>query len=872
MWALCPPVCVGPISLGVWDLRHHNSDMSRTVVPSALRLILASAMALTPAVQAAETPFIQPVAMRSPQIRVAEAVRPRSRFSPRAAMILQEMTSALRGKDTKEEKKLPMIARLELARERLSVLRERIPKEVEPPKELTFLLERVDRLRDILDRLIKLSSGKGGALVPGMSAKLLVLAGDKSDENSLKNFQKIVGGLVEAGRLPPSALGRFFDNLRASQGDSGIGTDAGPTLDSGTRGAQTSGNYPKPHYSMRTRAVPAPFAHQGDAAAAVSERKGVWIKSTGKTPWKAQYGELDEQGRFQIKRVVQKDGSTVDILGKNFVKVSGANGKLKGYQVDLSARLGAAKGKDRDKASGVLAREIVSALGMENEDGKRSRALQGWLSASFNNDQVASVQLRIDGKGKFALIYSYKNGRNRIESAQWGSSSAYRGKRQSALIVQRPVHLDKEGKGRVDPRRWREFLGTGGYNQWSSSFSTEKSGFFTSAKSVENVKLVRYRQMWGKLQKRGWEHKDRIVNEIPGTSTMGIIGTGLHQSWGVGHILRGAGWVGKSLYTGVVAGGQELIYAATGSESYGLDAIGGYANNPAVRLMLDDSEYVARLSDVQEILVKDKARKNREASLRAIGITRQNSDFRQYEALLGMSYSDEELVGAMGNYGAGNYGRLLLEKAAEEEGWSKAGLTAAGTAMRFGESVGEMMMNPLIWATLGLGAASNSLNLAKVAGTGTTHLSAAAVPYALNATVGTQSFLTSLLYSSWMVSGVDNAGQFFLSVGEGDHTKTWTKAADFGTDLFFLGAMIQQGHSRAAARARGNTQAGRSAPVKSVLGEMLGTWLYLFPGPETSLPPYLRFGHFKPRVPARVIENPIGASAPPVTVVSPGGS
>ncbi|MFH2203539.1 MAG: hypothetical protein ABIJ96_10520 [Elusimicrobiota bacterium] len=557
------------------------------------------------------------------------------------------------------------------------------------------------------------------------------------------------------------------------------------------------------------------------------EKGNTTITSLDGKQWTSQSGRLDEQGRFQLDQVVRADGSTVHFLGEHVQKIVDRRGSVQDYFVDLQQLFDGLKGEARREHSLKIAREIVKALGLDDEKGRRSQPLQNFLYDTFDDKRMMKgVKMRIDAQGNFTLVYDYQNGTQRIELAKWGASTRYKGNFQLALVVQRPIHTDAEGKGQVDPRRWREYLADGGQNQWHSRHGTEEAGWFSSAKRIENIYLYQYRFDGAKWRQQGVEHKDKIVNEAAGTSTFGIIGRGIHDSWGVGHVLKAGGWVGKSLYNGVVAGGQEIVYAISGDEEYGLEAAGGFANSPLMNSLLNDQGFIRRLSREQREVVTLKARQNREEALRLEGITRENTDYRDYQKLLDQPYSEQELMGALRNYGAGTYGSRLMEMAEEEEGWAKAGLTVAGGAMKFGENVGEMMCNPIIWVTMGAGAAVQSLNALKLAGHGTRWLSASAVPAALTGARITHGVLTSVLYGTWTVSGIDNFGQMVNAFKDGDHSDSWTKAADFGTDLFFLGAMARQGmNARAAqkAEARLRTHEMRLAKQSAAASQSIRT-------------------------------------------------
>ena len=289
-----------------------------------------------------------------------------------------------------------------------------------------------------------------------------------------------------------------------------------------------------------------------------------------------------------------------------------------------------------------------------------------------------------------------------MEKASFGTSSEYGKKRGDALIIMTPISLDGSGKGQVDPRRWREYLSDGTLLRWHSLIETRPATFWSNAKAITHVQLIKEEYRGGRWRELGREKKDSLVTEAAATSTLGILSEAIHESWGVGHVLKAGEVTAKTLYTGLVSAGNMGLWGLTGKDAFHLEASGGYASNPAMRALLDDKGFLDRLSAGERAEVELKARENRTKSLAQAGFTKERTDPAVYAEILNAPYGSDELVGALQDYGAGSYGRRILEKAAVSTGASKVALTAAGSVVRVTENVAETLLNPVIWATFGV--------------------------------------------------------------------------------------------------------------------------------------------------------------------------
>ncbi|MFH1724134.1 MAG: hypothetical protein ABII00_05865 [Elusimicrobiota bacterium] len=553
----------------------------------------------------------------------------------------------------------------------------------------------------------------------------------------------------------------------------------------------------------------------------------------GAQAWQQQ-GRLDESGRFILDRLVREDGSVVERVSPHVLKIS-RDGKAQGYEIVVDSIFHGARGPEREAESSRIAREIIAALGYQDKDDRRSRPLSNWLSDTWTKDErTRGVAMTVDPRGRFQVVYSYKDGTKRIERAKYGLSTSYGdGKRELALVTLRPVHTDRQGRARLDPRRYREYLAGGGYNQWHSTFEFKKAGWFSNAKTIEHVSLIRYGRDGslprlgpgsggerdgdsgsGRWTERGREKKDEFVNEVGGTSTFGIVGTAIHEAPVVGDVLQAGGAVGKTLWTGIMAAPPTFIYAVTKDTDYGLAMSGSYAKNPLVNRLVGDQGHLDRMDGKMWEVVLIEARENRRKDLDQMGYTEGNTDPEEHQRLLSQwrgdrfvspedclkshprgycdrfRYSREELMRAVRGYGALTWGDRLIESAEGKKGAAYCATAGAGWGLKVFENVGETLFNPVIWATFGVGKGVQAMTAMRAAGN-----SSLAVSGALSTARVTHALLSTTLYSTWVVGGVDNLGQTVVALQEGDREQALKKSADLGTDLFFVWMMARESRS-----------------------------------------------------------------------------
>ena len=538
-----------------------------------------------------------------------------------------------------------------------------------------------------------------------------------------------------------------------------------------------------------------------------------------------QHGRVQDK-KFIIERLVQRDGTEIEFLSEHVMRIK-KDGKTTGLEVRMLDLHAAETPRERNTLSWKIAKEIVEAFGWDDKDSRRSRPLHNYLFDTWTkDDRNQSMMMTVDTSGKLQLAYTYANGTKRIERSKFSYrttaiySSEYK-KSGFGLVVLRPTLTDRSGRGTLSPKLWREYLEKGGYTRHHTMIGFEEAGWFSNAKSVEYPSAHRY--YWvGTIEDGHWkEYASRdfkkIEKEVAGTSTLGIIGTAIHETPVIGHVLQGGEWVGKTLWTGIMAAPPTIVYAISGNTDYGVAMSGSWTKNPAMNLLVSDEEHLAKMDNDMWFVVLNKARINRENDLNELGLTEELTDMQERNKLVRQwrgkeyasleeclkfnssevcnryRYSMEERMRAVKGFGAMTYGDTIIEGAQEKSGAAYYAQNTAGWGLKIIENVGETVFNPVIWATFGVGRGVQALTALRAAGS-----SARFLPAALSTARVTHTVMASTLYATWGVSGIDNLGQTIVAIKDGDTEKAWKKAADFSTDLFFVWMMAREARSSKA--------------------------------------------------------------------------
>jgi len=554
-------------------------------------------------------------------------------------------------------------------------------------------------------------------------------------------------------------------------------------------GGDVSGRYPSavPTNILASRPVPLP----GKGAASLP---GTGSRNAERKTWQDELKKSVNAATgavFHPVRLPQANGATLEVVSPHVARATDNQGRTQLYAAKYQSILTAKTPREREAVSRQTASEIVSALGLDDAGGRRSNALQHWLYEAADRVRGgADVKLLFTQDGELSLVLERQGGGSRIESAKFDWSTTFDGKRQLGLIVTRPTQVGPDGKVSADPRRWKEYLADGDVQQWRTTVEIKKAGFFKSQKTLEDTFVDRVHCTGdlasGRCAAAGSEKKHSTVTKAPGSSTLGVIGQAIYDTPVVGHVLKGGEWVGGTLYNGVVSGVEEIAYAVSGNEALGLEAAGGYANNSGVKLLLDDDGYLSRLTAGQKKKVSAKALELREKGLSQAGFTKETTDSQTYAKMMATPLSKTEMMAGLRQFGAGTYGHRILTEAGESKGWAKAGLTAAGVLTTVAEGAGEYVLNPVVWATWGLGAGVTGLQGAAAAGTGVGVFSASAVPAALTVTQAAYYTTCAVLYTPWILEGVENAASLPDAWQTGTDAEKWTRTADALGDVLYV--------------------------------------------------------------------------------------
>lgn len=536
----------------------------------------------------------------------------------------------------------------------------------------------------------------------------------------------------------------------------------------------------------------------GDALVVDASGKAEWRTGDAKAAWARQTGTVGADGAFKAESILLKDGKLLNIRGAHVTEIVDPKQGSLGFEVRADD-LFQAEGTARHKASWDIAKEIVAALGRDDKGFRTSAPIAGMLQDTFGSGvgNLSGMRVNVEKDGRILVIYTDANGGKRVEEARFADTSTY--KEQGfgqGLVVTHPTHYSPDGKVESNPARWKEYLSNGDQLSWDPTFGMEKGGVFTADKSFRKVYLsYNKRESKGGYERlKDPELKDKIVTEVPGSSGMGILGAAIIESPGLGHVLKGGGAVGKTLYSGVVGGGQALVAEVSGSTTYETESWASLEK--AFSWTSSDTTDLARtLSPEAVSLIDAKVWESREDSVKEYlrkekGITPKTMPEDEYNRKVhAIVYIDnrqpitneERMQVLKGNFGAGSYGgRIIAEADRTQNIFGKAALTVAGGGMTFAEGTAESL--PLILATAGLGRVAA---LAPAANAGN------AVKFGLSAARVTNTVMATSLTGTWVVGALDNGGQMADALAQGDFKRSVTAGSHAVTDLVFAGAMVK---------------------------------------------------------------------------------
>ena len=489
--------------------------------------------------------------------------------------------------------------------------------------------------------------------------------------------------------------------------------------------------------------------------------------------------------RFDGKKVTLADGKTLEPQGPHVVAVADAAGKPLGKSVQLDD-LFAAKGEARANLAWDIAKEVTP-------DAKRQQALASYLRDSFGSDvqSIKSVRAEVQPDGTFVLVYDQANGGKRVETAKFAATTPIDGKSYGqGLVVMNPG----------SPARWREYLDNGDRLSWSSTMGMTSGGVFTSDKSVRKVDLNYQKRNGERYDTVSSERKDEVVESLSGTSGMSILGGAIMDTPGLGHVLKGFGVAGKTIYSSAVGAGQAAVGGIADSDPYRVEAWASLEK--AWGWTTDKKTDLSRTlpKGAVQFLDSEVMRSRHDAVVEQLrltkGITEKTLPPDEYNRLVdrlvptGTPSNDERLAILQGHFGAGSYGgRILDEVQYADSKLGKAALTVAGGGMSFAESTAENL--PLLLATAGLGRVAA---LAPAAEAGTV------VRAGLGTARVANTVMSASLTGTWIIGGLDNAGRFADALQEKDFKKSALAGSQAVTDMFFAMAMAKDYRAQGKAR------------------------------------------------------------------------
>ncbi|MBI3297540.1 MAG: hypothetical protein HYZ75_05220 [Elusimicrobia bacterium] len=765
----------------------------------AARLFLALQLGFSPALAAAAGPLEQ--RQEPPSIAAA------SQELETLLAALQEQGPAASRQEVSET--------LRLLKERLVSLRLRAAAEASQA-ERPALIDRVERLAAIVDRLTEVSARQPGAVTRRTRARVGAPGKVSAPKSSLEPLEGLVRE-AEVGKDPAAVLTLAFENGRLSGEEPEVVLAAVGALPDFGAAARSPINAAARLLTPDLRVPPAPAERSDEPGFGDLLEKLKQAFTAAAAPFA---GLLPERTGTRVARLEPGDAR-------------------ESLEIDLRKVTSGLKGKERDEESYAIAWELIKELGWEDIAQDRVTPLRDWICDSPDvGTEVAAVELRAAPDGSFQKVIRYEGGRSRVERASFMASTPYRGRSEWALVLTKPIHADQDGRGIIDPRRFREYLSSGGFNQWDSTFGTTPSGWFSNATGFEKRRLSRHTRAGkasdGHWRETGSEEKDTTLTEVPGTSTFGAVGTGISDSPVVGDVLTFGWGAASSVWGSIQAAPQTLVYAATGDGRYGASAAGNWSKVAPMNWAIGTEGHRDRLNDDAWIYLLLEAEQRRDAALDQAGYTRQATDQAGRRRLLERwdgrgrfatradcekvyrradcdrwMYSEAELSGSLDRFTMGGAADQLIEGAQEKAGFESVAQAGTGYALKLFDNVGETLMNPVVWASCGLGICTK-------AGAAMAEAGQLSTPMVFTMRGGhlAQTMLSTTLYANWMVRGTDRLGQTVVAVSEGDSEKSVKKAADFSTDLFFLGRMGLQTRAARLRRAQ--------EPLFGVVAETVG--------------------------------------------------
>lgn len=525
------------------------------------------------------------------------------------------------------------------------------------------------------------------------------------------------------------------------------------------------------------------FDHSGassDDAQAVPS--GSSYKAAGKTRMSAPRSSVRSDLRLSVPPVsaaapsaapVQPGRLAVVFLSKRLARLTDAAGRVT-YEAGIAELLRPGESESRTRLSREIAAELLKGLRRPDEGGALARALGNFLRdvEAYRPKGAVSAHLSADENNHFRLVFETADGSRTFFVGQFLPGTARPGRPAGTAFILMG--------GQDHAGYWREYTTDDRRLEWSSSKESKKKGWgpWKREDVLDNVWLSEQFYADSRWQEKS-KDKSKTVVAKEGKSWLGRTGDKVMKLPVIGPTLKFCDDVASTLYTGVIGAVTGIAAGVTGSDAASLEAGGSYAKNPLMNKLVDEQGHLDRLTPgarrkLDEKVVADR-RKVLDDQLFPLA-----PEMRQQ--VIGAPISAHEAVATLkSQYGAGTYGKRLIQAGAKEEGWKNWALTAAGVVAGVAETLGEGVCNPILWATLGAGHAVTALKGSQALATGVT-----GAQVALGVARTAQVAATAAWWGPWLFTATDNVGRLVALTAEGKFDKAYFQTlGDTGADAVF---------------------------------------------------------------------------------------
>ena len=425
--------------------------------------------------------------------------------------------------------------------------------------------------------------------------------------------------------------------------------------------------------------------------------------------WTTITGTLNPDGTVKVERVHLPDGRSLKPIDDNANQIFSADGKSNYLHID-GTKLANATGNERIEIAKSIAQSIIDFKGW---DQSRHMAITQFLLDTFKANLFDAMNITVDSEGKIRVIYSDDNGRQRIDTARFTDrATKFHDDPAEALVVSGPVTVNIDGS--VDNsqagRRSREYREDGSRLKWhllpGSDEGTKVQVHFAYRTSYYlegdwRAPIISTVDVIPSNEPGFFSHAGAVLLDVPG----------------LGHLLKGLGWVGNKGYNVVAGSGQYIIGEVCDSAVYRVEGLAGMHRG----YCSDDQDYLDELKiikrDEEELRrLNDAVYDMRIAALKADGITRDTAPSpREYDDMVYGPITDAEYIRALKNeVGPGTYGRQLAHRAAQTDGAECVGYVIAGTTVQVIEGATQAIPTLLVFG--GLSWMTTPANVAGVYG------------------------------------------------------------------------------------------------------------------------------------------------------------